>query len=138
MKLNGLLIPVCVLTLFMLAPLSKVNAQVGAFSAKTRGGSVRMVKDIPIREMPRVFGDGKPTSLYVVQLARFEAMDYIPETFPSGTFLWVSHDHDNEKVLYAGYYASFEEAQKATQLWKQRSMFKSAFPRPTPFLVRYD
>lgn len=127
-----------VLALLAFVPTSDLMAQVSSTAAKTRGNSHRLIKDIPIRELPEVRGDGKPTLLYVVQLARFEDMDYIPSTFPKGTFLWASADHPGEKILYAGYYASLEEARKAAVVYKKQKMFQGAFPVNMPFIVRYD
>ena len=126
--------------LLAIFPQADLQAQVRSFTGKTSSNSHRLVKDVPVAKNPQVRGDGRPTSLYVVQLARFEDMESIPSTFPKGTFLWNSHDHLNEKILFAGYYSSLAEARASVEKWKKANggMFPGAFARPIPFIVRYD
>lgn len=128
---------ICML-LAIAAPLQDAFGQVATSVGKTRADSYRLYKDVPVRKNMEVQGTGTPTALYVVQLARFEDMDYIPSTFPKGTILFINQDHSNEKFLYAGFYNSAAEASAAAKKWKQNAMFKGAFPRALPFLVRYD
>lgn len=135
-KLN-FLIPALALVLFFAADISAL-AQVRQNNTETVLGTRRLDKDIPIRPGHRVTGNGLPTELYVIQLARFETMDRFPNEFPKGTFLLSSPDHPDEKVLFAGYYASLAEARQAVADWKKDPMFSGAFARPTPLIVRYD
>lgn len=140
MTKQALFLSVIVSLFFAVLPGADLQAQVRAFNGKTSSNSHRLVKDVPVAKNPQVRGDGRPTSLYVVQLARFEDMEAIPSTFPKGTFLWNSHDHLNEKILFAGYYSSLAEARAAAEDWKKVNgkMFPGAFARPIPFIVRYD
>lgn len=113
-------------------------AQVRESKTETRGQTIRLEKDIPKRLGPTITGTGLPTELYVIQLARFEDLDRFPPEFPEGTFLLSSPDHPEEKILFAGYYGSLEEAKKAVATWRKNPMFESAFARKTPLIVRYD
>ncbi len=117
---------------------SQLDAQVTEGKSETRGNTVRRVKDIPIREGVVVKGNGLPTELFVIQLARFEDMKRFPSEFPKGTFLLSSPDHPDEKILFAGYFGTFEEAKKAAAGYRKTAMFSGAFARPTPLVVRYD
>lgn len=127
-----------VFVFLILGSLSCLQAQVTSYGGKTRAGGFRLVKDVPSRTPPQVSGEGAPTMLYVVQLARFEDMPSIPAQFPKGTLVWVNPDHANEKLLLAGFYTSLEEAEAAAVKWRRNPTFAKAFVREQPFLVRYD
>lgn len=114
------------------------KGQVDAFSVRTRDGSYHLQKEVPSMKNPVIRGDGMPTKLFVVQLARFEDMIHVPPQFPKGTMLWVNPDIPNEKILLAGYYASYEEATEAAKDWKKRPEFKGAFARKSPFVITYQ
>ncbi|MCB0835413.1 MAG: hypothetical protein KDD63_02930 [Bacteroidetes bacterium] len=111
---------------------------VEGFRVKDRSGNYHLEKNVPYQKNPEIRGDGIPTKMYVVQLARFEDLAHIPSTFPKGTFLWVSPDHPQEKLLLTGFYGTVEEAKQAALAWKKRPEFKGAFARATPFLIKYD
>ena len=118
---------------------SSAFAQVETVSGPTRDGkAMKITKDIPIRKNPVVKGDGQPTYLYVVQLARFVDMDYIPAEFPKGTFLWISPDNSEETLLLSGFFSTYEEANADVKNWTGNPAFKGCFARKLPFLVRYD
>lgn len=126
-------------SLLILAALPSLQAQVDARSGQTRDGeTVRRMKDIPVRVNPIITGDGTPTYLYVIQLARFEDMEGIPSTFPKGTFLWVNPDYRSEMLLLSGFYEDRDKAYSDAQAWKKKAEFKGAFVRAKPFMVRYD
>ncbi|MDX1908026.1 MAG: hypothetical protein SF053_13405 [Bacteroidia bacterium] len=102
-------------------------------------GEYMLTKEVPDREPPKIVGTGKPVRLYVVQLARFEEMPFIPTQFPIGSFIWNNPDHPTEKMLLSGFYYSIEEANKAALEWKKKGiMFKDAFARTEPFMIRYE
>jgi hypothetical protein len=123
---------------------SSPNARTAAPAAtpadpSTPTGRYEVVKSVPDRNPPKIEGDALPTRLYVVQLARFEEMYAVPPRFPKGTFIWANPDNKNEKMLYAGFYYSIEEATKAAAEWKKKGIeYKDAFARPEPWIVRYD
>ena len=123
----------------MMGVSSMTVAQVDAASGATRDGeSIRFRKDVPVKVNPRIVGNGVPTKLYVIQLARFEVMGTIPSKFPKGTFLYINPDHPKEKWLLVGFYDSYEDARVAAKEWKKNPMFKGAYARSKPFMVRYD
>lgn len=123
----------------LLLGLLSVDAQVSSASGAARdGSSIRRQKDIPVNPGPLIQGNGQPTKLYVIQLARFESMNGIPSTFPKGTFLWVNPDHRSEMLLLAGFYDDPDKAYAASKQWKKKAEFKKAFVRAKPFMVRYD
>lgn len=127
------------LSLLIVAAIPSLQAQVDARAGQTRdGGTMRRMKDIPIRINPIIQGDGTPTYLYVIQLARFENMEGIPSTFPKGTFLWVNPDYRSEMLLLSGFYEDRDKAYADAQVWKKKKEFKGAFVRAKPFMVRYD
>jgi hypothetical protein len=123
---------------FFMLPALETSAQVSTSTGQTRSQTVRLQKDVPIRKLPPIKGKGTPTPLYVVQLSRFETMIEIPPEFPKGTFIYASPDHVNEKFLFAGYYSSFEEAKAAAKTFRKKRMFREAFARPKPLVIRYD
>ena len=124
---------------FLLTGIAVMAQPVSSYNTKTSTGTFVLEKEVPQNPgaLP-ITGKGVPTELFVVQLARFEELPYIPETFPAGTMLWPNPDHQNEKLLLVGFYDTFEEASKAAAVWKKKPMYKSAFPRRMPFIVRYD
>lgn len=95
-------------------------------------------KEVPTQLNPPIKGSGKPTYMYVVQLARFEELGKIPATFPKGTFLWVNPDIPTEMLLLSGFYNSYKEAIAGANTWKKKPLFEAAFARKNPFMVRYD
>ena len=114
-------------------------AQVRSQSTKPyTNDSYVLQKQVPDREPPAVRGDGLPTPLFVVQLARFEEMRNYPERFPKGTMLWVNPDIPTEKFLLVGFYNSFLEASAAAREWKKNKMFPGAFAIKEPFMIKYD
>jgi len=118
---------------------SQAQQQVRALSTKPPAGqSYVLQKEVPDRTPPAVSGNGLPTALYVVQLARFEEMRNFPEKFPQGTMLWQNPDIPTEKFLLAGFYGSFAEASQAAREWKKNKMFPGAFALKEPFMIRYD
>lgn len=103
------------------------------------GSGVVLAKEIPVVRNLEITGDGTPQQmLYVVQLARFVDLPYIPEKFPKGCMLFISPDHPSEKLLLNGFYDSYEKAQQAAAKWKKIPEFKGAFVRKSPLLIRYD
>lgn len=135
---SHLLIGLIFCSLFLGGVLSS-QAQVTARKGALRdGGAVRLQKDIPVRLNPVIEGNGQPTYLYVIQLARFENMKGIPSTFPKGTFLWVNPDHRSEMLLLTGFYEDRDKAYADAQVWKKKVEFKGAFVRAKPFMIRYD
>lgn len=126
-------------SLLIVAAIPSLQAQVESRVGQTRDGeTVRRMKDIPVRVNPIIQGDGSPTYLYVIQLARFENMEGIPSTFPKGTFLWVNPDYRSEMLLLSGFYEDRDKAYSDAQVWKKKIEFKGAFVRAKPFMVRYD
>ncbi|MDX2245392.1 MAG: hypothetical protein SF052_01345 [Bacteroidia bacterium] len=130
---------------FLLAVLStgivwgqEQKGQLDAFSVRTRDGSYHLQKQVPSQINPIIRGDGIPTKLFVVQLARFEDMAHIPSQFPEGTMLWQNPDIGNEKLLLAGFFSTYEDAVEAAKAWKQRKEFAKAFARKDPFMVLYN
>ncbi len=116
------------------------QAQVKATKLRTKGGDFLLSKEIPDRTKPEITGKGVPVGLYVVQLARFEEMswDDVPLRLPKGTFLWINPDHDEEALLLAGFFNTFDEAEKAAEKWKRKGKeFNEAFAREKPFMVEY-
>ena len=114
-------------------------AQVQSESRKPYSSDTYVLqKQIPDREPPAVRGNGLPTPLFVVQLARFEEMRNYPERFPKGTMLWVNPDIPTEKFLLVGFYNSFMEASQAAREWKKNKMFPGAFAIKEPFMIKYD
>jgi hypothetical protein len=127
------------LALMLLFAAIPAFSQVEAVKGPTRDGSaMKLTKDVPIQKNPQINGTGQPTYMYVVQLARFVDMDYIPSEFPKGTFLWVSPDHNSETLLLSGFFSTYEEASADVKNWKGKPEFKAAFARKMPFLIRYD
>ncbi|MEZ4826429.1 MAG: hypothetical protein R3C61_09060 [Bacteroidia bacterium] len=114
------------------------KGQVDAFSTRTRSGSFVLQKEVPHQINPIIKGDGIPTKLFVVQLARFEDMAHIPSQFPEGTMLWQNPDIGNEKLLLAGFFSTYEDAVTAAKAWKQRKEFSKAFARKDPFMILYN
>lgn len=132
----------CTLGLLLLT--LTLHAQVKEYSLTPKGrintDEVIRSKGIPMAGDREIKGDGTPRSLFVVQLARFEFMEGIPEKFPKGAFLWINPDLRSEKLLLAGFFESFEEAEAAAKKWKKKDgkMFATAFARPKPFMVIYE
>ena len=114
------------------------KGNVTSFRVITDSKDYHLEKTISYQKNPEIRGDGLPTKMYVVQLARFEDLAQIPSSFPKGTFLWVNPDHPQEKFLLTGYFGSLEEAKKAATTWKKRPEFAGAFARSTPFIVMYE
>jgi hypothetical protein len=139
MKQQLRLLPGLLMAMFLFAGVAAVAQPVSSYNTKTSTGTHVLEKEVPQNPgaLP-ITGKGVPTELFVVQLARFEELPYIPETFPAGTMLWPNPDHQNEKLLLVGFFDTFEDAQKAAVEWKKKPMYKSAFPRKMPFIVRYD
>ena len=134
MKTTYFILALCIQMLFI-----EANAQrIKEYSTPTRDGSFYLQKEVPSERNPIIQGEGKPTKLYVIQLARFEDMPRIPSSFPKGTFLWISPDHPREKLLLVGYYDSLANAEKAAVAWRKNPTFKKAFVRQAPFIIRYD
>ena len=125
--------------LCFLGLISVVQAQkIKEYSTATRDGGFYLQKEVPSERNPIIQGDGVPTKLYVIQLARFEDMPRIPSSFPKGTFLWSNPDHPREKLLLVGYYDSLGNAEKAAAAWRKNRTFSKAFVRQEPFIIRYD
>ena len=123
--------------ILMLASSIELSAQIKERSGLTRDGeSFRLEKEVPYRENPEIKGNGVPTNLYVVQLARFEDLEEIPKTFPKGTYLWLSPDHPREKLLVSGFYETYAKANAAANQYKKLKEYRGAFARL--FMVRYD
>lgn len=97
-------------------------------------------KEVPKRPDYLVFDqNGSARPQFVIQLARFENIAAIPESFPKGSFLWLNPDHQNEALLLHGkFYSSFEKAQADALRIRGKGLYPGAFARTKPFLVKYE
>jgi hypothetical protein len=126
-----------VLVFFLLSLSTQAQGQVRSEMKEDRSQFI-LKKAIPKGpDSLMLFQDGIPQPYYVIQLARFERMEDIPELFPKGTTLWLNPDHRAEAILItSSFFTSFEEAQRVAFQLREEG-FPGAFARPKPFLVRY-